>query len=162
MKRGMYQGKPASVDSVKKKLTFEGMPVHLDRPKGFVMSGEDAQGKTWERHYKLDYGFIPGTQGGDGDGIDVFLGPDEASSEDAHWVSMLKADGSFDEYKVMLGFKNQAAAKAAFLEHIPAKFMGRITSMRLPMMRAMLGFEPAEKVAWAAFFDELGQLMGDR
>lgn len=130
-----------------KTRVFEGMKVRVDRPKGFVQKGTGADGKPWERTYLYDYGYLPKTKGGDGEGLDVFLGPDEDAADDAHWVIQRKPDGSFDEYKVFLGFKNRAAAKKAYLEHIPKKFYGGMISMNVQMMRAMLGHEPAEKLA---------------
>lgn len=143
----IYKNRSVSPDSVKKKLLFEGMEVHVDRPKGLTIHGKDEKGQEWSRTYLYDYGFLPRTQGGDGDGIDVYLGPDESSSDDAHWVRQRKKDGSFDEYKVMLGFKNREEAKKAYLAHAPPFGYGGMISMRLPMMRAMLGKEPADKVA---------------
>lgn len=131
-----------------KTVTFEGMKVRVDRPKGFVQKGVGEDGKPWERKYLYDYGFLPKTKGGDGEGIDVFLGPDEEAAEDAHWVIQKKSDGSFDEYKVFLGFKSRAAAKKAYTDHIPRKFFGGMISMNVQMMRAMLGLEPAEKLAF--------------
>lgn len=131
-----------------KTVTFEGMRVRIDRPKGFVQEGKDKNGKPWRRVYQYNYGFLPRTKGGDGEGLDVFLGPDEEAAEDAHWVIQRKDDGSFDEYKVFLGFKNRAAAKKAYLAHIPQKYFGGMISMRVQMMRAMLGQEPAEKLAF--------------
>jgi hypothetical protein len=130
-----------------KTVTFEGMKVRIERPKGFVQKGVGPDGKPWERTYLYDYGFIPKTNGGDGEGIDVFLGPDEEEADDAHWVIQKKPDGSFDEYKVFLGFKSRAAAKKAYLQHIPRRFFGGMISMSVQMMRAMLGQEPAEKLA---------------
>ena len=49
--------------------------------------------------------------------------------------------------KVFLGFKSRAAAKKAYLQHIPRRFFGGMISMSVQMMRAMLGQEPAEKLA---------------
>lgn len=161
MGHGIYKNRKVSADTVKKRVVFEGMPVHIDRPKGFVAHGVDVDGKTWSREYKYDYGFIPKTEGGDGDGLDVYLGPDEASAEDAHWVSQKKPDGSFDEYKVFLGFKNRAAARAAYKEHGPSFGFGGMVSMRVSMMRAMLGLEPAHKVASDFFFDALRGKVAD-
>src|SRR5690606_16498486 len=76
---GIYKGEPADPDSVKFRTEFQGIPINVDRPKGFVMRGTDAAGKDWARRYKLDYGFIPKTLGGDGDGLDVFIGPNKSA-----------------------------------------------------------------------------------
>jgi hypothetical protein len=137
----VYQGKPCSSDGCKKKVTFQGIEIHLDRPKGLVMKGEDKEGKPWTREYKLDYGFIPKTLGGDGDGLDVFIGPNPEASE-TYWAIQNKDDGSFDEYKVFMGFTSREAAIGAFRDHIPVKYLGGMVSMRLDMMKAMLGQNP--------------------
>jgi inorganic pyrophosphatase len=42
--------------------------VTIDRPRG------SAHPRYTERIYPLDYGFIPGTSGGDGQPVDVFVG----------------------------------------------------------------------------------------
>ena len=131
-----------------KVVTFEGIKIKLDRPKGTVHTGKDSSGKPWARTYKYDYGFIPKTNGGDSEGIDVFLGPDEDNSDTAYWIAQNKEDGTFDEYKVFLGFKSKAAAKTAYREHIPAKYMSKIFSVSIPMMKAMLGLEPLEKLSY--------------
>lgn len=163
-KTGEYQGKPSSPDSVKKKLVFQGIPIHIDRPVGFKMRGEDEKGRPWERIYKLDYGFIPKTKGGDGDGVDVFLGPDAAADE-AYWVAMTKPNGDFDEYKVFLGFPNRHAAVSAFVEHIPQKLMASTVTLKIDMMKAMLGLEPApnfgRKLAFAAELSSLDDMLRD-
>jgi len=160
---GEYQGAPSSPDTVKKTVTFGGMTIKVDRPKGFIMRGTDDKGKSWERTYQYDYGFIPKTKGGDGEGVDVFLGPHK-DAEEAYWVRKTKRDGTFDEYKVFLGFESAMAAKSAFKEHIPMTMFDGITTMKLGLMKAMLGLEPGEKIAEVtriAFFDELSKLEKD-
>ena len=139
----VYQGKPCSSDGVKKTVDFQGIKIHLDRPKGLVMSGEDKEGKPWKREYKYDYGFIPKTLGGDGDGLDVFIGPDKDASE-TYWAIQKKDDGSFDEFKAFVGFSSRDAALAAFREHIPMKYLDGMVTLRINMMKAMLGIHPGE------------------
>jgi hypothetical protein len=138
---GTYKGKPASDDSVKKTVVFQGIDVHIDRPKGFEMTGKDADGNPWKRVYRYDYGFIPKTLGGDDDGLDVFIGPDSKASA-AYWALQNKPDGKFDEYKVFLGFPNREAALAAYRAHIPLKLLGGMTTMGVDLMKAMLGVNP--------------------
>lgn len=155
---GLYHGKKTSPDSVKKIVDFQGMKVKIDRPKGFVLLGKDEQGKLWRRAYKLDYGFIPKTEGGDGEGADVFLGPD-AGAQTSFWAIQKKKDGSFDEYKIMLGFQTRAAAKKAYTDHIPSRFLGGLVAVPVNMMKALLGQMPFEKLAARlAFFDELERI----
>lgn len=138
------------------KLThFAGLRVRIDRPKGFVQKGKDKEGKPWERVYKVDYGFLPGTQGGDGDGLDVFLGPDE-KADPAYLVYQKKDDGSFDEFKLMLGFKDGSSARACYVDHIPSKFLGKMEPLSLNVVRALTG-QPLdeEAIVKKAFFQEL-------
>lgn len=99
--RGVYKGEPSPTDSVKFKVDFQGLPIQVERPRGFIMLGVDANGKHWSRRYKYDYGHIPRTLGGDNDGLDVFLGP-KKNSKHAFWAVQKKPDGSFDEYKCLL------------------------------------------------------------
>jgi hypothetical protein len=125
---------------------FRGIPVTVDRPRGFIQRGTDPAGGAWRRVYHVDYGHVPGTLGGDGDGLDVFLGGDE-EAVDAHWILQRKADGTFDEYKVMLGFQDAKSAKQMYEAHVPKKFFGSMCSMSIEMMKALLGIEPIESVA---------------
>jgi len=141
-----------------KTVEFQGIKIRLDRPKGFVQRGKDSSGKPWERTYLYDYGFIPKTDGGDSEEMDVFLGPDKDADE-AFWVSQSKDDGSFDEYKIFLGFPTKASAKKAYGQHIPMKYFGTMVTMKVPMMKAMLGIDPMEKMAtWVGFFGELEEI----
>lgn len=135
---GYYRGEASSPDTVKFKTEFQGIPLHIDRPRGFMMMGHDDKGKPWARRYRYDYGFIPKTQGGDGDGIDVFVGPNKKAHE-AYWAIQRKPDGKFDEYKVFLGFDNRDEALAAYRQHIPKKLLGGMITLKVDMMKAMIG-----------------------
>jgi hypothetical protein len=141
--RGVYKGQPADPDTVKFTTEFQGIPVRVDRPRGFIMLGVDSKGRKWARRYKYDYGYIPKTLGGDNDGLDVFIGPNK-KAEQVYWVNQRKEDGSFDEYKVFMGFDNRDEAAAAYRAHIPKKLMGGMMTLRVNMMKAMLGQNPEE------------------
>lgn len=137
---GRYKGQPMSPDTVKKRVEFQGIPVRIDRPRGFEMCGTDDKGECWKRRYKVDYGYIPKTKGGDGDGLDVFLGPAKGV-KDAYWAVQVKKDGSFDEYKCFLGFPSREAAIACYVEHIPRKLFKGMVTMKVEMMKALLGID---------------------
>jgi GNAT superfamily N-acetyltransferase len=159
---GTYNGKFSDPESVKFTRDFQGLTVKVDRPKGFIMSGKSPEGKDWTRTYQYDYGFIPDTLGGDGDGIDVYLGPDK-EAKTAYWVVQHKPDGGFDEYKVFLGFEDEDAAKQAYKQHAPAELMGDVSAMSIEMMKAMLGKEdPQETIEktsmWCGFVRELSAI----
>jgi len=161
--QGFYRGHKTSLDTVKSKTDFQGIPVHIDRPKGFVMEGKGKDG-PWKRQYRYDYGFIPKTDGGDGDGLDVFLGPDK-TSKNAYWAIQHRDDGSFDEYKVMLGFNSRGEAKEAYCQHIPKRMLKGLVTIRIEMMKAMLGlsvggFKKTAGPTILGFLDELESIGG--
>ena len=149
----IFRGRKVSPDSVKKTVEVQGFRVKIDRPKGLVMTGQDREGKAWSRTYRYDYGFLPKTEGGDGDGVDVFVGPDPSSTT-SFWAVQVKADGSFDEYKVFLQFPSRAAAVAAYKAHIPARFLKSMVAIPLGVMRSLLGSAPLHKVAFNLGFLE--------
>lgn len=93
--------------------------VTIENPKGSVRSGVDANGKKWETEMHNTYGYIRGTEGVDGDHIDVFL-TDDIDSWDGRKVFVIdqyNTDGSFDEHKVMLGFNSAEEAHLAYLSN---------------------------------------------
>jgi hypothetical protein len=144
------QGLPAAPPKLKKPhgtvlktVDFQGLPVHVDRPRGFVQSGMDEKGQAWKRIYHVDYGYVPNTAGGDGESVDVYLGLDN-EAKDAHWILQKKLDGTFDEYKVMLGFPDADMAKGMYLAHTPKKFLGGVATTSVAMMKALLGLHPSE------------------
>lgn len=109
-------------EAVKEEKSFRGVPVHIEWPKGSVREGEDKNGKAWKRPMHCDYGFIPDTiTKGDGEELDVYLGPNEEAPY-AYVVEQLKEDGSFDEYKTMLGFDSLEEAEKMYLSHYPQEW----------------------------------------
>lgn len=90
--------------------------ISIEQPKGSVRSGVDANGKKWETTMQNTYGYIRGTEGVDGDHIDVFLSDDIDgwNGRKAFVVDQYNEDGSFDEHKVMLGFNEAADAETAY------------------------------------------------
>ena len=90
--------------------------VTIEQPKGSVRSGVDANGNKWETTMQNTYGYIRGTEGVDGDHIDVFLSDDIDgwNGRRVFVVDQYNEDGSFDEHKVMLGFNETDDAEAAY------------------------------------------------
>lgn len=132
---------PDDGGAVFERIDFRGITIEVDRPRGFIQEGVDAAGVAWSRVYHVPYGFIPGTLGGDGEGLDVFIGGD-SRAETAFWITQVRADGTFDEFKCMLGFADQESAKAAYTLHIPKRFYGGCVAVPVEHMKAMLGIEP--------------------
>jgi diguanylate cyclase (GGDEF)-like protein len=92
-------------------VTWNGLDVTIENPAG---SKRRPEWPTLAAHY----GYLKRTEGADGEHVDVFVNPDEASRTDGVVViDQLqggKKGAGFDEHKVMLGFKDKAAAIAAY------------------------------------------------
>ena len=101
----------------------DGYNVSIENVKGSVRRGKSADGTEWQTTMQNDYGYIRGTQGVDGDHIDVFLSdtPDEG---DVFVVDQVNEDGSFDEHKVMYGFPSEEAARDAYLSNYEQGWTG--------------------------------------
>ena len=91
--------------------------ISIEQPKGSVRRGVDANGKAWESKMHNTYGYFRGTEGVDGDHIDVFVSNDIDGwdGQKVFVVDQYNPDGTFDEHKVMLGFNNAEDAKSDYL-----------------------------------------------
>ena len=91
--------------------------ISVEQPKGSVRRGKDADGKEWESKMNNTYGYFRGTEGVDGDHIDVFLSNDIDgwNGRKVFVVDQYNPDGTFDEHKVMLGFNDADDAKSNYL-----------------------------------------------
>lgn len=99
--------------------TFAGLEVVVENPAGSTRRWYDRQalevGSTIMRY---DYGFLEGHVGVDGDELDCYLGPDETAPFVFVIHQLARPDyRRHDEDKVMIGFRSEADAKAAFLSH---------------------------------------------
>lgn len=91
--------------------------ITIEQPEGSIRRGTDANGKQWESKMHNTYGYFRGTEGVDGDHIDVFLSNDMDGWNGAQVfvVDQYNPDGTFDEHKVMLGFNDASDAKNNYL-----------------------------------------------
>lgn len=91
--------------------------ITIEQPQGSVRKGTDANGKQWESKMHNTYGYFRGTEGVDGDHIDVFLSNDIDgwNGRKVYVVDQYNPDGTFDEHKVMLGFNDMDEAKSDYL-----------------------------------------------
>ena len=91
--------------------------ITIEQPEGSIRRGTDADGKKWEIKMHNTYGYFRGTEGVDGDHIDVFLSNDIDgwNGRKVFVVDQYNPDGTFDEHKVMLGFNDMDEAKSDYL-----------------------------------------------
>lgn len=104
-------------------ITIDGYNITIENPKGSERSGTDKDGNKWSVTMNNDYGYIRGTEGVDGDHIDVFLS-DNPESGDVFVIDQVNPDGTFDEHKVMYGFKSALAAKRAYMANYSKDWTG--------------------------------------
>lgn len=101
------------------RTTFHGLDISVENRKGSYRYWWDDQANEQGKTKMLyPYGYIRGTEGTDGDHVDVYVGP----NKDATHVYVIDQGvknnwKKFDEQKVMLGFNSAAEAKKAYLHH---------------------------------------------
>lgn len=107
-------GAKDSIDSIAGLKLAHDLDVIVEHEKGSVR-----RGVGWEAKLAADYGYIRRTNGVDGDEVDCFIGSNPKSEkvwviEQRHIDGPLK--GTADEFKVMLGFDDMAAALRAYTD----------------------------------------------
>ena len=90
--------------------TFHGIPLVIEYLEGDVKTYDD---QDWGYTMYADYGYIPGTTTNEeGEGLDVYVGPD-ADSKRVFVSALMRKDDpdAFDEYKILLGFETHKKAQ---------------------------------------------------
>ena len=92
-------------------MRFGGYEYVIENPKGSFRCGVDADGKKWKTKMNNTYGYFLGTLGKDKDHIDVFINDDvdlDSFNGKIYVIDQVNKDKTFDEQKVMYGFRNKA------------------------------------------------------
>lgn len=93
---------------------FQGLDISIENPKGSERRGIGKDGNPWSVKMPHDYGYIKGTEGADGDHVDVYVGHHKKSPH-VFVIDQHDCDsGKFDEHKCMLGFANADQAAKAY------------------------------------------------
>jgi superfamily II DNA or RNA helicase len=117
----------------------QGIPIAIENRKGSVRKGKDRDGNEWRTKMQHPYGYIVGSKGADGEGVDAYVGPDKAAPKAFVVHQKDKETGKYDEDKVMLGFRTKADAKQAFLAHYDSpKFLGPIKTVPIERLRELV------------------------
>lgn len=129
----------SSLEDLKGTITFQGLKIHIENPRGSTRSGTDkTTGRKWSVTMTYPYGEIVGYDGVDGDPVDCFIGPDPAAKF-VHVIHILKPDGSVDEDKCMLGFPDARQAKQALIENYDSpSFYGGMDTMSVQEFKRRL------------------------
>jgi hypothetical protein len=108
-------------------MKWRGLTIRIENPAGSVR-----RGNGWETRMKYDYGYISGSNGVDGDEVDVYIGPNLDVTEMVYVVHQRKYGdwNKYDEDKCLIGFMSEDEAKAAYLAHYDdPRFLGPITAL---------------------------------
>lgn len=114
-------------------VQVDGLSVAIENPKGSSREWKNEHtGESGTKKMPFDYGYVKGTEGADGDAVDVYVGPNEKAKK-VFVVNQLRGDGSgtFDEHKAMMGFNNIEQAKAGYMRNFQPgwKGMGDVVEM---------------------------------
>lgn len=122
----------------KGKVRVAGMAMSIENPKGSMRSGTNKEGKAWEIQMTAHYGYILGSNAGDGDNLDVFLTDDAETARLVFVIDQINPDGSFDEHKCVIGPATEADARALYLAHYEEGWtgLGAICSVPMACFRA--------------------------
>lgn len=132
------------------KRTFaDDILVNVENSAGTDRIGMDKGKKEWRITMKYDYGFIDCVKGADGEGLDVYLGPDQEAKKVFVVHQNDPSTGKYDEDKVMLGFANGKEAKEAYLDHYNSPdFFGSMTIMDFDEFKKIVQKGEKGKVTW--------------
>jgi len=119
-------------DPIVRTTHFDGVPIHLEVDVGGSRSGIGKDGKPWMMTHQNAYGFIPMTEGKDGEEVDVYLGEEPLQCEQVYCIKQLKLDGKFDENKWMVGFPDEESAVDAYVLHMPHELFGGVDQKKTP------------------------------
>lgn len=115
----------------KGKVRLHGLQISIETPRGRSRRPE------WPP-MAAHYGYVLGTEGRDGDHVDVFIGP-HPESELVFVVDQETQSGRFDEHKCMLGFTNEAEALECYRAcYTPDWRVGPVTAMTIDQFKSWL------------------------
>jgi hypothetical protein len=117
---------------------MHGMRIAIENLAGTTRSGVDHKGEPWSVVMPYHYGYIKGTEGADGDHLDVAIGPLMGQGTEAHIINQRGPDGEFDEHKVFIGYPSRQAAINAFREgrsDDPDEVMGAVITVPIDELK---------------------------
>lgn len=118
-----------------------GLDIRIENPQGSKRRGVAPDGTPWETEMRAHYGYFAGTEGADGDKLDVFVKPGTAEDWRGPVFVIDQIDpktGQLDEHKVVMGAADEAEAEALYRSNYDANWdgLGAITRLPLPAFKA--------------------------
>lgn len=133
------------VGTVEASTTFHGIPLVIEYEPGSIRAGIGASGEPWAVSMGSNaYGFIPGTEGDDGDPLDVYLGPSRKSRR-VFVMKQLDQFGDPDELKLFMGYRDLEAAQFAWEELVGIDdLVGGWSESSLDVLQAFFSAAPKQ------------------
>lgn len=130
-------------------MQLHGLDIKIETPKGQSRTGTGSDGKRWVGPpLPCSYGEIKGTRARDGDRVDAYIGPDK-NSQKVWVIDQIKPSGTYDECKVMLGFRSKDAAlgdyQKAFGDGKARDRIGAVTEMSIGQFQDWVNTPSATK-----------------
>jgi len=122
---------------------ISGLDISIENPAGSTRSGTSRDGKAWSVTMRDHYGYVRGTEGADGDHLDVFVKP----GTPGNWngtvfvVDQKKpGNGHWDEHKAMLGWSSISGARVGYVRNYSKGWDGirAITPMKMDDFKVWL------------------------
>lgn len=141
--RNPTRGQASAGNYRKGHIKISGLQITIENPAG---SHRRPEWPALGSHY----GYIRGTEGADGDHVDVFVRPgiDAEYEGPVFVVDQLDEKGNFDEHKVMLGWTSEELAAAAYLENFtPGWKAGPLTEFTIEEFKDWLNGDATQPIA---------------
>jgi diguanylate cyclase (GGDEF)-like protein len=154
------EAQKAAGNYAKGELSFGGMKVTLENPKGSTRSGVDPGGKRWSRKLAHDYGYLNGSEGADGDHVDTFL-TGKPDTGKVFVVNQVHPDTrEFDEHKAVLGANSEEEARRTYLANYPRGWKGlnSVAEFSTDGFRRWLNRGQRRRPAWGSEVERENQL----
>lgn len=139
----------------KGRVSWKGLVLAIETPKGGVRSGTAPDGTKWQTTMKDHYGYVEGTTSeADGDAVDFFLSDAHLDSEVVFVINQKKKDGTFDEHKCVLGCISKDEAKKTYLRNYSAGWtgMGEVTPITIEHFKWWMEHADTSKEVKNGFF----------
>lgn len=108
-------GQKEAGNYAKGKFAWQGLTIAVETAKGEDRTDKETNGDKWRVTMPATYGYFLGSEGADGDHVDVFMG-DKPESQRVYVVNQTKPGSTeFDEHKIMLGYESEGAAIGDYL-----------------------------------------------
>jgi hypothetical protein len=106
---------PALPENKLPRVKVGGMVCCIENPRSSIRQGYGLDG-LWQVKMPHHYGYLKGTTGADGEGIDCFIGPNPAGGKHFIVNQIDPSTGEFDEHKVMIGFDSVEDAEQGYMD----------------------------------------------